>query len=299
MLVGFIKNPISLVRFFYSKIGCKIIRNDELYLKIRYRLGMGLWPDFKNPKTYQEKMMWSLLYDKHPEYTNMVDKDAAKKHVATIIGEEYIIPTYGVWESFDEIDFNHLPEKFVLKCTHDSGRIFICTDKSKFNFKYAKKRLTQALKHTFWKEAREYQYRDVPHRIIAEKYMVDESGYELKDYKIFCFDGKPKCLFVATDRTTGDTKFDFYDTEWNNMHIRNGHPNNTHDIPKPKNFEKMLEIASKLSQGIPHVRVDLYNCNGEIYFGELTFFHFGCAVPFEPREWDYKFGEWFKLPKHD
>lgn len=146
---------------------------------------------------------------------------------------------------------------------------------------------------------KEYPYRNIKPRIIAEEYKEDESGYELKDYKIFCFNGEPKLLFVATDRhvDTEETKFDFYDLQWKHLPFKNGHPNSKHSLDKPKNFVQMLDIARKLSAGIPHVRIDLYNCNGNIYFGEMTFFHNSGMVPFEPLEWDFKLGELLKLPK--
>ena len=225
----------------------------------------------------------------------MVDKYEAKEYVKKIIGEEYIIPTLGVWDNFDEIDFDKLPNQFVLKTTHDSGGIVVCKDKTKLDLNVARKKLEKSLQHNFFYEHREYPYKDVKPRIIAEKFMVDESGTELKDYKFFCFDGIVKMLFVATDRPF-DTRFDFYDMDFKHLPFKQGHPLATKEIRKPNGFEEMKRIASTLSKGIPHVRVDLYDINGKIYFGELTFFHFSGNVPFEPKEWDYKIGEWLKLP---
>lgn len=198
----------------------------------------------------------------------------------------------------DEIDFSKLPDKFVLKCTHDSGYIVICTDKQTLNIAEVKVKLKEGLKRNFYKYYREFPYKNVKPRIIAEQYMVDESGYELKDYKFFCFNGEPKLLYIATDRgsTTEETKFDFFDMEFNHLPFTNGHPNSSKKISKPKGFEKMKELAAKLSQGEPHLRVDFYDINGQIYFGELTFFHYGGIVPFDPEEWDYKLGELIKLP---
>ncbi len=271
---------------------------DKLYLSIKYRTRFGYWMDWNNPQTYSEKLQWLKVYDRHEEYTNMVDKVAAKDYVASIIGNEYIIPTLAVYDSAEEIDFDKLPNQFVLKCTHDSGGIVVCRDKSKLDTKAAREKLQKGLKRTYIVQNREYPYKNVPRKIIAEQYMEDESGYELKDYKFFCFDGEPKCLFVATDRGAEgkETKFDFFDIEWNHLPFTNGHPHSTCPPKKPKNFEKMKEIAAKLSVGIPHVRVDLYNVNGKIYFGELTFFHWGGMKPFKPREWDYKLGALIKLP---
>lgn len=285
------------IRYYFSR-GMARLLPDKLYLSIKFRTHMGYWMDWKNPKTFSEKLQWLKVYDRHQEYTKMVDKVTAKEYVADIIGQEYIIPTLAVYDNAEEIDFGKLPNQFVLKCTHDSGGIVVCHDKSKLDCKAAREKLRKALKHTYVVQNREYPYINVPRRIIAEQYMEDESGYELKDYKFFCFDGEPKALFVASDRGVKDeeTKFDFFDMEWNHLPFTNGHPNSNKQIVCPPNFEKMKEVASKLSAGIPHVRVDLYNVNGKVYFGELTFFHWGGTVPFEPAEWDYKFGEWLRLP---
>ena len=197
---------------------------------------------------------------------------------------------------FDEIDFDTLPDQFVLKTTHDSGGVVVCPDKSKFDKVAARKKLERSLKHNYFFEHREYPYKNVPPRIIAEKFMVDESGTELKDYKFFCFDGKCKMLFVATDRNIGDVKFDFFDEKFNHLPFVQGHPWAEKEIKRPAGFDKMIELSEILSKGFSHVRVDLYDINGQIYFGELTFFHFSGNVPFVPQEWDYKIGEWMKLP---
>lgn len=272
--------------------------SDENYVKWKYYLNFHKKLHLDNPQTYNEKLQWLKLHDQHDEYTQMVDKYEAKKYVASIIGEEYIIPTYGVYNSFEEIDFASLPQQFVLKCTHNSGGVFVCKDKLTFDIEGARKQVNKWLKkNPYWKN-REYPYKNVKPRIIIEQYMEDESGYELKDYKFFCFDGKAKYIFVASDRGKDDeeTKFDFYDIEWNLLPFTNGHPNSNKVMKKPENYDKMIEISERLSQGIPHVRVDLYNINGRIYFGELTFFHWSGLVPFVPEKWDYIFGSWLKLP---
>ena len=269
---------------------------DKLYLKIRFWCIVGYWPNLDNPKTYNEKLQWLKLHDKRPEYTKMVDKVDAKKIVASIIGEKYIIPTIGVWDNIDEIDWTRLPNQFVIKASHDSGGVVVCRDKSKLDVEKAKRILEGAGKKDFSRFTKEYPYRDVPHRFIAEEYMEDESGYELKDYKFFCFNGKPKFIFVATGRQEHDTRFDFYDMEFNHLPVLNGHPNADKWPQKPENYEEMIEVSEKLSKDLLHVRVDLYNINGKIYFGELTFFHWSGLKAFEPREWDYKFGEFLKLP---
>lgn len=269
---------------------------DSLYLKCIFRRDMGYSLNLKNPKTFSEKLQWLKLYDKHTEYTDMVDKVASKEFVAKIVGKKYVIPTIGVWNNVEDIDWNKMPNQFVIKSTNDSGGVVVCKDKSKLNIKDVITKLKGLGNRDYTKYNKEYPYHNVPHRFIAEQYMEDESGFELKDYKIFCFDGKPEFLFVATGRQNHDTRFDFYDTEFNHLPVLNGHPNADVWPTKPENFEEMLEVASKLSKGIPHVRIDLYNINGKIYFGEMTFFHWSGMVPFEPIDWDYKFGEYIKLP---
>lgn len=287
---------------------CELVLNlfarcvsDERYVKWKYYLNFHRKLNINNPQTYNEKLQWLKLYDKHTEYTKMVDKYEVKDYVASIIGEDYIIPTIGVYESFSEIDFEELPSQFVLKCTHNSGGVFVCKEKDVFDIEGARKQVNKWLKkNPYWKN-REYPYKDVKPRIIIEKYMEDDSGYELKDYKFFCYNGDAKCLFVASDRgkDNEETKFDFYDLEWNHLPFTNGHPNSAKKVVKPNNFEEMVRISETLSKGIPHVRVDLYNINGHIYFGELTFFHWSGLTPFVPEVWDLYFGTWLHLPQKD
>ena len=291
-----IRNPRKLAVYLLLKIAP--ILSDRFFLKVLFRLRMGYKLNLDNPVTFNEKLQWLKLNNRKPEYTQMVDKVGAKEYVASIIGEEYIIPTIGVWDRVEDIDWEALPNQFVLKCTHDSGGIVICPDKTKLDISAAKRKLKRGLKRDFYSQNREWPYKDVKRRIIGEVYMVDESGYELKDYKWFCFDGVPKALFIATDRGVKgeETKFDFFDADFNHLPFTNGHPNSPHTILKPQGFEKMKELAAKLSEGQPHLRVDFYDINGKIYFGELTFYHWSGTTPFEPVEWDYKFGEWIKLP---
>lgn len=269
--------------------------DDESFLKLRYWCRFSKRLNLKNPKAYTEKLQWMKLYDRNPEYIKMVDKYEAKKYVADRIGEEHIIKTLGVWDRVEDIDYSMLPNQFVLKCTHDSGGIVICKDKRKLNVEEANRKLKKGLEADYYAQNREWPYKGVKRRIIAEEYMVDESGTELKDYKIFCFNGEPKALFVGSNRGV-DTRFDFFDMEYNHLPIINGHPVADSTPAKPKGFDEMKELAKKLSAGIPHVRVDFYDVNGKVYFGELTFCHWSGFTPFEPEEWDYKFGEWLELP---
>lgn len=276
----------------------KYILPSRTCLKIRFYGRMGKKLNLKNPKTYNEKLQWLKIYDKNPEYIKMVDKYDVKEYVASVLGEEYIIPTIGVWDKFDDIDFSKLPDQFVLKCTHDSGGLVICTDKSKLDMKKAKEKINKSLHRNYFWKGREWPYKNVKPRIIAEEYMVDESGYELKDYKFFAFDGEVKAMFIATDRTAKtETCFDFFDRDFNHLPFTNGHPNSTRKIEKPENYEKMIELAEILSKGIPQSRIDFYNISGKIYFGEITFFHWSGLMPFEPGEWDETFGSWINLPE--
>lgn len=273
------------------------IISDKLFLKYKYQLFMQKKLNLEKPETYNEKLQWLKLYDRCSEYTQMVDKAEAKKVVEKLIGEEYVIPTIGVWDNFDDIDFEELPNQFVLKTTHGSGGVIVCKDKTKLNFTEARKIIDASFKCNYFVYGREWPYKNLKPRIIAEKLMIDESGTELKDYKFFCFDGEPKVMFIASDRPH-DTRFDFFDMNFKHLPFTNGHENASKQLNKPQNFDLMIELAKKLSQNIPHVRIDLYNINGEIYFGEFTFFHWGGMVPFVPEEWDYKLGSWITLPEN-
>lgn len=272
--------------------------SDKQYLKVLFRKFMGSELNLECPKTFSEKLQWLKLYDHNPDYTKMVDKYEAKKYVADIIGEEYIIPTFAVYDSTREIDLNALPDKFVLKCTHDSGSVAICKNKETFNKEEAFAMLDKGLSKNFYWENREWPYKNVKPRIIAEAFLQDDETQELRDYKFFCFNGEVKALFIAEDRQGDkDTSFDFFDPDFRHLDIRKGHHPNAQISPKkPLSFEKMKEMAEKLSQNIPHLRVDFYEANGKIYFGELTFTSGSGFTPFEPEEWDLKFGQWLKLP---
>lgn len=269
---------------------------DYIFLQIKYRYKFNKKLDLKKPQTFNEKLQWLKLYDRNPEYTKMVDKYEAKKYVANIIGEEYIIPTLGVYDKFEDINFATLPNQFVIKCTHDSGGLIICKDKTKLNIKEARKKINKSLKRNYFYTGREWPYKNVKPRIIAEQYMVDESGTELKDYKFFCFNGEPKLLFVAKDRPYA-TKFNYYDMDFKKLPFKQHYKNFNDYIEKPKGFEKMIELSRKLSKDIPHVRVDFYDINGKVYFGELTFYHLSGFEKFEPEEWDRKLGDMLELPK--
>ena len=264
---------------------------DNLYLKIKFRIKMNKKLDLNNPQSFNEKLQWLKLYDRKPEYTRYVDKYEVRSYIKETIGEEYLIPLLGVYNSFDEIDFENLPNQFVLKCTHDSGGIIICSDKSRFDVNVAEKKINKCLRKNYFYHGREWPYKNIKPKIICEKYMVDESKTELKDYKFFCFDGCPKALYVATDRGH-DTRFNFYDINFKPLGIKQHYDNSTKE-----GFDKMLELSKELSKEIPHIRVDFYDINGEVFFGELTFYHLSGFDKFDPDVYDEIFGSWIQIKK--
>ena len=272
--------------------------SDKYYLSVLWKKSMGYKLDWKNPKTFNEKLQWLKLYDRNPLYTTLVDKYRVKQWVIDKIGEKHVIPTLGVYNSVEDIDLDTLPNEFVLKCNHDSRSTVICRDKSTFNFETAKNKLSTRLRHDFYMDAREWPYKNVKRCIIAEKYLKDARAEDLPDYKLFAFDGEVKALFVATERnnTAVETCFDFFDTGFNHIDVTNGHPNASSLPDKPKCFEEMIKMAETLSQGIPQVRCDFYEVNGEVYFGEMTFYHWSGLMKFSPPSFDDLMGSWISLP---
>lgn len=270
---------------------------DKQYIQLQYFSLFGKFPNLKCPKTFNEKLNWMKLYYRKDEMTTMVDKYAVKEYVSERIGTEYVIPTIGVWDNPEQIDLSILPSQFVLKCTHDSGSVFICKNKDEFDFDRVKQEIKKALTIRGGTYAREWPYYNVVPRIIAEPYMEDSETHDLRDYKFFCFDGTVKALFIATERQdASETKFDFFDSDFNHLDIRHGHPNAQILPKKPHSFDKMKELSEILSKGYPEMRVDFYEVNQKPLFGEITFFHHGGVVPFDPPEWDNTFGEWIMLP---
>lgn len=271
--------------------------DDVEFLSKVFKKQMGYDLNIENPKTYHEKLQWLKLYDRNPAYTQMVDKYAVKKYIEEKVGKEYVVPTLGVYDTFDDIEFEKLPEQFVLKCTHDSGSIVKCRDKNCFDKEKAREILERRLHINYYWSGREWSYKNVKPRIIAEKYLEDDIDEELRDYKFFMFNGEMKCMFIVTDRNKGfeETRYDFYDEEFNHLNLTCLHPNATVPPHKPKKYEEMCELAQKLSKDIPHVRVDFYEVNGQVYFGEMTFYHDSGWVHFEPHKWDRIFGDWIDL----
>lgn len=295
-------HPRSLVVLFYSRLLSRFIHDDETYLKILWWLKKGTMLNLEEPKCFNEKLQWLKLHYHKPEFTMMVDKYAVKKYISDKLGSEYVIPLLGVWDRPEEVDFNSLPDRFVLKCNHTSGLgLVICKDKSKLNIPKARKALARGLKDDYFLRGREWPYRDVVRKIIAEEYKEDESGYELKDYKLYCFGGEPKFCQVDFGKGKGLNRSDFYrniyDMEWNLLDIQYSHPNDPSVlIEKPSRFEKMKGLARTLSEGEPFMRVDFYNIGNQIFFSEITFYPIAGMGWFKPASLDQEIGSWIELP---
>lgn len=271
---------------------------DKYYLKRWYKFRTGNELNLKNPQTFNEKLQWLKLYNRNPEYTKMVDKYEVKQYIKKKLGQEYVIPVIGgPWRRFCEIDFTQLPNQFVLKTTHDSGGTFICKDKTTFDKLEIENKLEYSLNHNYFYYGREWPYKNVKPRIFAEKYMEELGKKSLFDYKIHCFHGKAKLILVCMDRNdTSGIKKIFYDEKWNKLNMKRVGASNDCDANCPKNIEKMIEFSERLSKDIPFVRVDFYDINDRLYFGEMTFFPGGGMEKFDPPEWDSILGDYIQLP---
>lgn len=267
---------------------------DKPYLRFVYYLKTGKRLNLKHPVGFNEKLNWLKLNDQHPEYTKLVDKYEVREVIKEKLGDGYMFPLLGVWDSYDQIDFSKLPKQFVLKCTHDSGSVKIIKDKEGINHKEFNEFFSSRLRINSFTLGREYPYKNVKPRIIAEELMEAKGG--INDYKFFCFDGKPTIMFVATERASGDTKFDFYDMDFKHLDIVNIHPQSkVGGITKPECFDEMKRIAEKCSQGMKFVRIDLYEIDGKVYFGEYTFYHGGGFWLFKPDHWEKDLGDLIKI----
>lgn len=272
---------------------------DDEFLIRKYKVCLGKELNLEQPERFNEKLQWLKLFDQRNIYTICADKYAVKEYVANIIGAEYIIPALGAWDSPDHIDFNALPNRFVLKCNHNSGLgMYICRNKDEMNIRAVKHGLRKGLKQDYYLTGREWPYRNIPRKIIAEQYMEDASG-GLIDYKVHCFNGEPRFILVCSDRFSGNgLREDFLTIDWQRLPVKR--PNiRTSEIlmEKPSELETLLELSKKLSKDIPFVRVDFYIINHKVYFSEMTFFPASGFAAFEPDEWDTTFGSWLLLPE--
>lgn len=305
------ENPyIVFDRFNFTKI--QRILPDELLFKIMFHAKLGYKLDLKSPRTFNEKLQWLKLYDRKPIYTKMVDKYEAKKIISNKVGDKYVVPSYGVWDSFDDIDFSDLPEQFVLKTTHDCGGVIICKNKDSADLHSMKRFFNARMKENFFWRGREWPYKDVKPRILAEKYLnADDINdglftYDIginkgiTDYKIMCFSGIPYCCLACLGRNSREGLHEnFYDKEWNLLPFKRENPRFEGEVKRPQYYDEMWSIAEILSKGTKFLRVDFFISNNQLYVGELTFFPANGFGKFIPMEWDYKLGELIQLGEND
>jgi hypothetical protein len=273
---------------------------DELYLSTMWRTYFHKKFDWKNPQTFNEKIQWLKAKDHNPLYPALVDKFAVRQFIRDAVGEDYLIPLVGgPWNSFDEIDFSLLPERFVLKCTHDSGGVVICRGKDSFDRTAAREKIEKSLKRNYYWGGREWPYRDIQPRIIAEEYIGSSAGTEPTDYKFIMFGGELRCLFVTTNRFTGKKmNMTFFDADWNLLPFERMYSADPNTPVKPERYDEMIRIARHLSKGMALTRIDLYEIDRRVYFGEITLYPGSGMETFQPIEWDYKLGEWIDLKKY-
>lgn len=291
-----IQDPMVVPRRFCCEVLGPMMP-DKPYLKMKARFCFNYKFDLDHPVTFNEKLNWLKLYAHKPEYTMMADKYEVKKYVAEKIGAEYVVPCLGLWDRADDIDFDSLPNKFVLKCTHNSGKAgdsFICRDKTKIDLEELRKKIAKPLRQNYFLPGRDKQYRDIRRRIIAETLLDDGTGSELRDYKWWCFDGKPVYMYYTNKST--NVYENFFDMDYNAVNINHGLPRLLPDAPKVPEFELMRKLAATLSKGIPFVRIDFFDVYGHVYFGEFTFFDWGGMRPFSNYETDLMLGKLITLP---
>ncbi len=273
-----------------SLLNCLRFIPDRPYLKLEYKFLTGKKLNLDNPTTYNEKLQYLKIYDRKPIYTTMADKYLAKRYLADRIGERYVVPLLGVWDRFDDIDFGALPERFVLKTNHDSGTATVCRDKAGFDIRSARKKLEKSLKTDYFILKREWPYKNISRKIIAEEYLEEEPGKEIKDYKFFCFNGVPEMMYIIENSAKTHTKV-FFDMNGRPLDLEIDDPRTEVMPPVPPCFEEMKKLAAKLSEGIPFLRVDFYYVKGRVYVGELTFYHESGLGNIRPAEWNGRLGD--------
>lgn len=289
----FLRDPREITQGLVRKFLSSRIEDDRTYLSYLYAATFWKKMHWENPKTFNEKMTWLKVYGRNPKYTTMVDKYAAKSLVFNLIGGGHLVDNYAVADSWDEIDWASMPDQFVIKCTHDSGGAFVCRDKKSFDFEGTRKTIERNLNTYNYNIAREWPYKDVPHRIIVDRLLDDHTGNELRDYKFWCFNGKPTYMYCTVKAK--QIYENFYDMDFQSVMIDHGFPRHQPEFDRPECFDEMKQLAEKLSAGIPFVRVDFFQVEGKVYFGEFTFFDWGAHRPFKG-DWDRKLGELITLP---
>lgn len=293
---NFVRNPKLLLAHRLMRPDIREKYGDEEYIKKLYYLYTGHKLDLDNPQSFNEKLNWEKLYYRHPLMPKLVDKYDAKAYVAEKIGKEFVVPNYGVWSSPEDIDFDKLPNQFVLKCTHNSGTgMLICRDKTKINIEEVKAGLYRGLKERFYMNAREWAYKNANPRIIADKFLDDHSGKEIQDYKFLCFDGVARYVYLSIK---GKNVYEnWYDMDFTPVDINHSFPRRVPEFEKPADFEKMKELAAKLSTGFPHVRIDFFDVDGHVYFAEFAFYDWAGIRPFKDYKMDLELGKYLVLPK--
>jgi hypothetical protein len=291
------KNPGLILPYI---LAFKIFRlvPDRKFLKVLYKIRTGQILDLDNPLSFNEKLQWLKLYDRKSRYTLMVDKYEVRKYVKETIGEECLMPLLGVYDSYDEIDFDSLPNKFVLKASHASGNVFICKDKAEIDHAALRNTTNAWVNRNYYWLNREWPYKNVKPRLVIEEYISDKSGKALKDYKIFCFSGEPRVIQVNSEKEKDIFFINHFNLEWGEIELpRIKSKKNPLTPAKPKNLGRMLEICRLLSKDIPFLRVDLYETEKGIFFGETTFYPMAGFLDFADPEDDYLLGSWMELPK--
>lgn len=286
-----VKNPKAVL---WEKVANRLASryDDEAWIRFKYWYWFGRRINLEQPQTFNEKLNWIKLHDRNPRYTLMADKYEVKKIVAELIGDQYVVPCYGVWSRYEDIDFSQLPQQFALKCNHNSGGGILCRDKNKLNHQELSKRFKSWQTSEFYQYSREWPYKNIKRCILAEELLDDHSGRELRDYKFWCFNGEPRVMYITNKAR--DIYENFYDMEFKPLPINHGFSRTVPEYKKPELFELMKELAAKLSQGIPFVRVDFFDVNGRVYFGEYTFFDWGGFRPFSG-DWDLSLGKLIDL----
>ncbi len=283
-------------RYLLHVLGIEL--NDKDYLDLLNCCNSGRHIEWDNPQTFNDKLNWLKLNDRNPVYNEMADKYSVKALVASKIGENYIVPNIGVYKSVEEIDYETLPNQFVIKCTHDSCGVWVCKDKSQYDWDSKKEEIKRTLNTNYYENGREWIYKDIKPRIIIDTYLNDGREGELQDYKWWCFNGEPRVMYITNKGKAGQVYENFYDMEFNVLNIDHGYPRSMPEYKKPAEFEEMKFLATKLSEGIPFVRVDFFDINGKVYFGEFTFYDHAGLRPFVSKEWDVRMGEWIDLPSN-
>lgn len=292
----FFNHPIRYALAVAQQKGFLSKLNDKAYCSLVMFSRTGVWPNYKQPKRFNEKMQWLKIYYRRPELTKLVDKCTSREVVADLVGDKYVIPIIGRWDNADKIDLDNLPGQFVLKCNHDGG-VIVCRDKSHFNLAEAKAKLTARMKVNYYDHAREWPYKNIPPCIFAEPLISDGDKENLPVYKFLCFSGEPKIIqTIQNDKTSYET-IDYFDLDWNLLKLNQNYSNSEHPFERPELLSEMISVARKLCQGYPFIRIDLYQADGKVLFSEFTLFSDAGFEAFHPDDWDKKLGDWITLPE--